>query len=55
MSSFICDQCGAEVLDSPDGYTTSCEHFPIECFTVKKEIDFFEIFLQNESICRIQD
>lgn len=30
MSSFLCEQCGAAILDSPHGYTTGCEHYPLE-------------------------
>jgi hypothetical protein len=30
MSNFICDQCGKEIFDSPDGYVTGCGHYPIE-------------------------
>lgn len=26
MSSFICGICGAEILDSPQGYVTECPH-----------------------------
>ena len=30
MSSFTCPRCGADILDSPRGYTTGCPHFPLE-------------------------
>lgn len=30
MGNFNCDQCGAEIIDSPSGYITSCDHWPIE-------------------------
>ena len=30
MSSFICEKCGAEILDSPQGYITGCAHYPRE-------------------------
>lgn len=30
MSSFLCEHCKAEILDSPKGYTTSCPHHPLE-------------------------
>jgi len=30
MSSFICKKCGAEIIDSPNGYLTECEHWPKE-------------------------
>lgn len=32
MSSFICEYCGAEILDTPNGYITECEHYPLENF-----------------------
>jgi hypothetical protein len=28
MSSFICEFCGKEIIDSPKGYITECEHYP---------------------------
>lgn len=30
MSHFICEHCGAVLYDSPTGYVTGCEHYPIE-------------------------
>ena len=30
MSNFICEECGAKIIDSPKGYTTGCEHYPLE-------------------------
>lgn len=30
MSSFICEYCEAEIVDSPEGYVTECEHYPKE-------------------------
>ena len=30
MSSFICEHCGAYIIDTEDGYTTECEHYPLE-------------------------
>lgn len=27
MSSFRCEHCGTDCLDSPHGYTTGCEHY----------------------------
>lgn len=30
MSNFICEECGTEILDSPIGYTTGCEHHPLD-------------------------
>jgi hypothetical protein len=30
MSSFKCEECGKEILDSPTGYTTGCPHHPLK-------------------------
>jgi len=30
MSNFQCGQCGTNIIDSPNGYTTGCEHYPLE-------------------------
>lgn len=30
MSSFKCEKCGKEIIDSPQGYVTECEHYPLE-------------------------
>jgi len=30
MSDFKCEQCGKEIIDSPIGYITWCEHYPKE-------------------------
>lgn len=30
MSSFVCDKCGAECVDTPIGYVTGCEHYPAD-------------------------
>lgn len=34
MSSFVCNECGAMILDSEDGYVTECEHWPLEPRTI---------------------
>lgn len=28
MSSFFCSKCEKEIVDSPVGYVTFCEHYP---------------------------
>lgn len=38
MSSFHCGTCGTAILDSPDGYITGCEHFPLPKNRAKKAI-----------------
>ncbi len=30
MSSFDCPQCGARLVDTPYGYVTGCDHYPVE-------------------------
>ncbi len=30
MSSFLCPECGAEIVDSDQGFVTGCEHWPVE-------------------------
>jgi len=30
MSSFECEHCKAQILDTPHGYITECEHYPME-------------------------
>ena len=30
MSNFICEKCGAGILDSDMGYITGCSHYPVE-------------------------
>lgn len=30
MSSFFCPHCAAPITDSPRGYVTGCEHYPVE-------------------------
>ena len=30
MSSFYCEWCKAEIVDTPQGYVTECEHYPLD-------------------------
>lgn len=30
MSSFFCPHCGKSIIDTPNGYVTGCEHYPLE-------------------------
>ncbi len=30
MSSFLRPECGAEIVDSDQGFVTGCEHWPVE-------------------------
>ncbi|MFA5753366.1 MAG: hypothetical protein WC910_09880 [Bacteroidales bacterium] len=30
MSSFYCEHCGALCSDTPRGYVTGCEHYPVD-------------------------
>lgn len=36
MSSFYCEHCGKEILDSDNGYITACEHYPFEHTSIVK-------------------
>lgn len=29
VSSFSCEKCGSDCIDTPNGYITGCEHYPI--------------------------
>ena len=31
MSNFACEHCGANICDSPHGYVTGCDHYPMIC------------------------
>lgn len=30
MSNFACEHCQAIIQDSPDGFVTGCEHYPLD-------------------------
>ena len=30
MSNFICPECGTACIDTPSGYVTGCEHYPMD-------------------------
>jgi hypothetical protein len=30
MSSFTCPKCNTDIIDSPQGYITSCPHYKLE-------------------------
>lgn len=43
MSSFNCVYCGVAILDSKNGYTTFCEHYPDgrpTAMTLDRDIDW---------------
>lgn len=43
MSSFQCEKCGTDILDSPDGYTSGCDHWPLPPrLTAKQYVIKFE-------------
>jgi hypothetical protein len=29
VSSFVCEHCGEEIIDSLQGYITGCPHYPL--------------------------
>lgn len=53
MSSFICEKCGAEILDTPNGYITECEHYPMELTSIDRSSQVDDIF--REWIDKCQD
>ena len=36
MSSFKCEHCNEDIIDTPKGYITGCEHYPLE--TIKGHV-----------------
>lgn len=46
MSNFYCGKCGTVIIDSPTGYVTGCEHYPIE---EKKVKDIVERLRESEN------
>jgi len=49
VSNFKCEKCGVACIDSPQGYTTGCEHYPSDM--AKKTNDIDEI-MTDESLIR---
>ena len=54
MSNFMCEKCGALLLDTPNGYITGCIHYPKE----KKctcPMDLFQILTKksHDINCRL--
>lgn len=43
MSSFLCPKCMTVIIDTPEGYTTECPHYPFE----KKCTCSFEALLEQ--------
>jgi hypothetical protein len=37
MSSFICQECNKPIVDTPQGYVTECEHWPLPLPAWKRE------------------
>lgn len=46
MSNFICEHCGTSIIDSPKGYITGCEHYPIKSLSKAKQVK--KIFISKE-------
>lgn len=36
MSSFNCEKCGTPIIDTPRGYITECEHYPLDLKKARK-------------------
>lgn len=45
MSSFKCEKCGENIIDTDKGYITFCEHYPKEKITKPSEI-----FMDDEAL-----
>jgi len=37
VSSFYCEHCGTAIEDTPNGYVTGCNHYPMEKIYSKKQ------------------
>ena len=48
MSNFNCETCGKPIIDSPRGYTTGCEHYPLEPPAGCQEIPGFILVVEPE-------
>lgn len=53
MSSFYCDKCGALIVDTPEGYVTGCEHYPLE-FQEPVDVEVSDSSTQESSIAIMQ-
>lgn len=36
MSNYRCEHCNTDIIDTPRGYITECEHYPLELATVAR-------------------
>lgn len=42
MSSFTCEHCGKQIIDTPDGYITGCNHYAPE-LAYSKQYDAYYV------------
>jgi hypothetical protein len=50
MSSFICEKCKKDIIDTPSGYITGCEHYPLETPLInltKRKLIRFDLSITN--------
>lgn len=47
MSHFVCQHCGAHIVDSPIGYLSGCRHYPRETHQRKSDNDYCNAKLNN--------
>lgn len=56
MSNFRCEICGKDILDTPAGYITECEHYPLVRLSkdLKKETGLKKIFKALEKSVKMK-
>ena len=52
MSNFTCPHCGKDIIDSPRGYITGCEHYPIDHGPQKQPSSVRKIMAETAAVRR---
>ena len=55
MSSFLCSECGAEIIDTPRGYVTECPHWPLERKKSVANLETLAVLTGQKSISDMTD
>lgn len=50
MSHFKCTECETDIIDSPAGFLTECEHWTFEELTEAKKEYLEEMFFEKDYI-----